>query len=205
MALATPCQDQLLTVAALRTAIGHFEPDELAEVKLALERASMEREDFRQGYSPAFAASSPAEVSNLTLRRRAKLLQEEACDHHEILKSCALEAHGVASFTHPAATLQNIRALTEDFISYDGGESSESDEAPADPEADAPFRHVFLVGDRVRVLFDVPFPELRGVIGTVTQNDADVTVLFDVPFPVIAGVPWQMFTQSPQNFEHFRG
>ena len=117
-----PCQNKMLTVAALRAVIGHFEPDELAEAKLALERARMEREDFRQGYGPAFAAASPAEVCNLTWRRRADVLQEEACEYHEIVKNCALEAHGDRN---PAATLQNIRALTEDFISSDDGEADD--------------------------------------------------------------------------------
>lgn len=104
-----------------------------------------------------------------------------------------------------------------------GRESSESDEGPADPEADgdsqdeevvsavdtmvdAPFRHVFLVGDRVRVTPTFGgYAELRGASGTVTHNVADVTVRFDAPVPVIAGLPWQMFTHSPHNFEHFRG
>ncbi len=130
-----PCQNKMLTVAALRAVIGHLEPDELAEAKLALERARtlssgkrkrrslfLEREDFRQGYGPAFAAASPAEVCNLTWRRRADLLQEEACEYHDIVKNCALEAHGDRN---PAATLQNIRALTEDFISSDDGEAED--------------------------------------------------------------------------------
>ena len=117
-----PCQNKMLTVAALRAVIGHFEPDELAEAKLALERARMEREDFRQGYGPAFAAASPAEVCNLTWRRRAVVLQEEACEYHDIVKNCALEAH---EDRNPAATLQTIMALTEDFISSDDGEAED--------------------------------------------------------------------------------
>ena len=103
-----------------------------------------------------------------------------------------------------------------------GGESSETEEGPADPEADgdsqdeqvvsamdttidAPFRHVFLVGDRVRI--SPTFggsAELRGAIWTVMLNDADVTVRFDAPAPGIAGLPWQTFTHSPHNFEQFR-
>ncbi len=102
---------------ALRAVIGHLEPDELAEAKLALERARMEREDFRQGYGPAFAA-----VCNLTWRRRADILWEEAREYREIVQNCALEAHGDRN---PAATLQNIRALTEDFISSDDGEAED--------------------------------------------------------------------------------
>jgi hypothetical protein len=121
-AVDTEGQNKMLTVAALRAVIGHFEPDELAEAKRALERARMEREDFRQGYGPAFTAASPSEVCNLTWRRRADVLQEEACEYHEIVKSCALEAHGDRN---PAATLQNIRALAEDFISSDDGEAED--------------------------------------------------------------------------------
>ena len=104
-----------------------------------------------------------------------------------------------------------------------GGESSESDEDPPGPEPDgdsededvvsavdttidAPFRHVFLVGDRVRVMPTFGgYAELRGASGTVINIDADVTVRFDAPVPVIAGLPWPTFTHSPHNFEHFRG
>ena len=103
-----------------------------------------------------------------------------------------------------------------------GGESSESDEDPPGPEPngdsedeevvsavdttiDAPFRHVFLLGDRVRVSPTFGgYAVLRGASGTVTHNDADVTVRFDAPVPVIAGLPWWTFTHSPRNFEHFK-
>ena len=40
-------QTSSLTVEALRLVMKHYEPDALAETKLELERARMEREDFR--------------------------------------------------------------------------------------------------------------------------------------------------------------
>ena len=42
-------QTSRLTVEALRLVLMHYEPDALAESKLELKRARMEREDFRRG------------------------------------------------------------------------------------------------------------------------------------------------------------
>jgi hypothetical protein len=70
----------MLTVAALRAVIGHSEPEELAACRLALERARMEREDFRQGGGPSDIWASPGTVAPLSLRRYVENLQEAAED-----------------------------------------------------------------------------------------------------------------------------
>ena len=87
LTLATPCQDQMLTVAALRTAIGHFEPDELAEAKLALERARMECEDLR---SAALTPSGRTSWRNLAEELNGQMGRAE--DLIEDARAGALEA-----------------------------------------------------------------------------------------------------------------
>ena len=71
-------------------------------------------------------------------------------------------------------------------------------------EDDVPFRHVFLIGDRVRVRPTFgDFTELSGLTGTVTQNGEDVQVRFDNP-PVTGGALWHTVSHAAHNFEHIQ-
>jgi hypothetical protein len=82
-----PRDDPALQIAALATVYEQLQDSELRNLKrklgettLEMERARMEREDFRQGGGPSDVWGSPAAISPLSLRRYTENLQDTAED-----------------------------------------------------------------------------------------------------------------------------
>ena len=65
-------QTSRLTVEALRLVLKNYEPDALAETKLELERARMEREDFRPPQSSPMTRGSRGAPSPISSPRNLK-------------------------------------------------------------------------------------------------------------------------------------
>ena len=86
-----PCQNKMLTVAALRAVIGHFEPDELAEAKLALERARLEREDNRR-ICKLMRYTSELEHEREELQDQRDEIRERITDAQECLAQACIGA-----------------------------------------------------------------------------------------------------------------
>ena len=89
-------------VKALRIVMKQHEADELAEVHLSLERARMEREDFRQGMAPALYADKQRYPSTSfalivlcdeSWRKRSRELQTQTKVQSEGLSEIAYAAH----------------------------------------------------------------------------------------------------------------
>ena len=88
-----------LQVAALSTAFQHLQDPmvkdlkrKLEETTLEMERARMEREDFRQGGGPSDVWGSPAANSPLSLRRYTENLQRMLCRQSQRLATCSIWA-----------------------------------------------------------------------------------------------------------------
>ncbi len=68
------------TMEALRVVLQEEQTHAMSDVLVQLERARMEREDFRQGGGPSNIWASPGEVAPLSLLRYVENLQDTAED-----------------------------------------------------------------------------------------------------------------------------
>ena len=93
---------------------------------------------------------------------------------------------------------QIVDDVMDDDSESDVDPSSDEDLEDEDMVPERVFRHVFLVGDRVRVSQLGP-EELCGATGTVVYVGEVVSVHLDVPMTRPDGV---MFTSFPHYFEH---
>ena len=90
----------------------------------------------------------------------------------------------------------------DDDSESDVDPSSDEDLEDEDMVPERVFRHVFLIGDRVRLSQNVGLEELRGATGTVVNVGEFVRVHLDVPLTRPYGV---MFTtKPPHDLEHLR-
>ena len=97
-----------------------------------------------------------------------------------------------------------LRQIVDDVMD-DDNESDVDPESDEDLEdEDMVFGHVFLVGDRVRVLpnFGGGHAELHGATGTVYSVNQYVAVRLDAPVRIPRAV-WSV-EGSPHNFEHLK-
>ena len=116
-----------LQVAALSTAFQNLQDPivkdlkrKLEETTLEMERARMEREDFRQGGGPSDVWGSPAANSPLSLRRYTENLQDTAED--------ALQTITEARNLFDIGQTEEARRTLNEVLS-DGDSDTESDES----------------------------------------------------------------------------
>ena len=127
LAAGYPREDPALQIAALTTVYEKLQVPEMRNLKrkledttLALERAGMEREDFRQGGGPSDVWGNPAEISPLSLRRYAENLQDTAEDALQTITEAR-------NLFHIGQTEEARRTLNE--VLSDGDSDTESDES----------------------------------------------------------------------------
>ena len=179
--LATPGRCGSVDVLlALQTVLREEQPHAVTELRREVERV---------GRALAMQRLRNGELLSRERRARARL-SEGADNAREFIRNTP---------RNPANT-HVFHALVQAFRIMDGAYEEDDDDADDDDDdaEDEPFRHVFLVGDRVRDL-----TTFVGLTGTVIQTGEGVTVNFDNP-PVNAGVLWQTFTYSADNLEHIQ-
>ena len=112
-----PSTGPALQIAALTTVCERMQDQEtrnlkrkLEETTLAMERARMEREDFRQGMGPCYMAN---EQQNCTWRRRSTMLQNEALDlegeKDELLSEIAVARNALDNFFGDTGNVEPVR------------------------------------------------------------------------------------------------
>ncbi len=112
-----PSTGPALQIAALTTVREKMQDQEtrslkrkLEETTLAMERARMEREDFRQGMGPCYMAN---EQQNCTWRRRSTTLQNEALDLKEekdaLLSEIAVARNALDNFFGDTGNVEPVR------------------------------------------------------------------------------------------------
>ena len=87
----------------------------------------------------------------------------------------------------------------------DGTDDGTDDATDEGTDEDAPLRHGFLVGDRVRVRMTFAgVTELRGLTGTVIENGEDLRVRFDNPPDFGGAMFWETVSHAAHNFERIQ-